>query len=278
MIAVGLAWFIVRRSDDTIYRSQLRTRADAPAQRLLLGMPVLAKVPVRQSMASPRLVITGETSVEAAHRQLAHVGLNGAPIVDSNGRFEGTISLARLEASDVGREHRLESIMDVTAPTVSESAHLDVAVDAITTSSEHWVPVLDSERKVVGTVATSDVVRGYRLGLLASLQKMNADGGAAGSERVRIGARSPLVGIPLSKAGLPVSIIVTTIQRKRDLVVPSGSTKLEAGDELVLIGTSSDIDDIRAIASGIDGVRDDSAHPDTKNTAQKEPTTQEMRP
>ena len=31
MIAVGLAWFIVRRSDDTIYRSQLRTRADAPA-------------------------------------------------------------------------------------------------------------------------------------------------------------------------------------------------------------------------------------------------------
>ena len=30
MIAVGLAWFIVRRSDDTIYRSQLKTRADAP--------------------------------------------------------------------------------------------------------------------------------------------------------------------------------------------------------------------------------------------------------
>ena len=64
--------------------------------------------------------------------------------------------------------------MDVTAPTVSESAHLDVAVDAITTSNEHWVPVLDSERKVVGTVATSDVVRGYRLGLLASLQKVNS--------------------------------------------------------------------------------------------------------
>ena len=37
MVAVGLAWFIVRRSDDTIYRSQLKSRADAPAQRLLLG-------------------------------------------------------------------------------------------------------------------------------------------------------------------------------------------------------------------------------------------------
>jgi chloride channel protein, CIC family len=263
MIAVGLAWFIVRRSDDTIYRSQLRTRADAPAQRLLIGMPVLANVPVRQAMASPRLVITPGTSVKTAHDQLAHGGLTGAPVVDSKGRFEGTISLARLEASEVAREHRLESYVDVAAPTVSESAHLDVAIDAITTSTQHWVSVLDSDRKVVGTVATSDVVRGYRLGLLASLQKMNADGDAADSDRVLIGAGSALAGQSLYEASLPISIIVTTIQRNQDLVVPSGSTKLEVGDELVLIGRSSDIDTIRAIASGLDGLRDDSAHPDT---------------
>ena len=43
MIAVGLAWLIVRRSDDTIYRSQLRSRADAPAQRLLAGLPLLSR-------------------------------------------------------------------------------------------------------------------------------------------------------------------------------------------------------------------------------------------
>ncbi len=44
MVAVGLAWFIVRRGDDTIYRSQLKNRADAPAQRLLTGMPILSNV------------------------------------------------------------------------------------------------------------------------------------------------------------------------------------------------------------------------------------------
>ena len=115
---------------------------------------------------------------------------------------------------------------------------------------------------MVGTVATSDVVRGYRLGLLASLQQANADGDAAGSDRVLIGTGSPLAGRFLSDADLPVSIIVTTIQRKRDLVVPNGSTKLEAGDELVLLGSSRDIDSIRAIAAGVDGQRDDSAHRD----------------
>ena len=49
----------------------------------------------------------------------------------------------------------------------------------------------------------------------------------------------------------PISIIVTTIQRNQDLVEPVGSTTLEAGDELVLIGRSDDIDAIRTIASGV---------------------------
>jgi hypothetical protein len=172
----------------------------------------------------------------------------------------------------------LESLVDVSAPTVADSAHLDVALDAVTTSTHHWVPVLDTERKVVGTIATSDVVRGYRLGLLASLQKMNVDGDAAGSDRVLIGAGSPLAGKSLREAGLPISIIVTTIQRNRDLVVPSGSTVLEAGDELVLIGRTSDIDTIRAIASGVDDLRGDSANPGSKITTRIEPTTKGRRP
>ena len=62
MLAVGLAWFIVRRGDDTIYRSQLQSRADAPAQRLLTGMPVLSAVVVGDAMAPRPLVIPGETS------------------------------------------------------------------------------------------------------------------------------------------------------------------------------------------------------------------------
>ena len=121
------------------------------------------------------------------------------------------------------------------------------------------MPVLDSERKVVGTVATSDVVRGYRLGLLASLQKVNSEGDAAGSDRVLIGNDSSLAGLSLKDAGLPISIIVTTIERNRDLVVPTGNTKLQAGDELILIGRRSDIDAIRVIAAGVDDQRHNSA-------------------
>jgi CBS domain-containing protein len=249
MIAVGLAWFIVRRSDDTIYRSQLRTRADAPAQRLLTGMPVLAGVPIRKAMAPPRLVIAGGTPLATARRKLQQAGLIGAPVVDNHGRFEGTVSLVDLGEEAEGTGHRLASVIDVSAPTVPATANLDVAVDAMTTSTQHWATVLDRDRKVVGTIATSDVVRGYRLGLLASLQSVNAEGDGNSSDRVAIEAGSPLEGQSLRHARLPLSIIVTTIQRQRDLVVPSGSTVLESGDELILIGNTRDFDAIRVLAS-----------------------------
>ena len=249
MIAVGLAWFIVRRSDDTIYRSQLKSRADAPAQRLLTGMPVLSSVPVRQAMAPPRLVVSDGMSVAQARLRLREWGVSGVPVIDEEGRFEGTISLESLGTDVHGDDRRVGALVDAGTPTVSESAYLDVAVDAMSTATQHWVPVLDSERKVVGTVATSDVVRGYRLGLLARLQKLNPSGDEGNSDRVGISADSPIAYQSLRHAGLPPSVIVTTIQRQRDLVVPNGDTVLTPGDELVLIGNPNDISAVRDLAA-----------------------------
>jgi chloride channel protein, CIC family len=250
MIAVGLAWFIVERDDDTIYRSQLKNRTDAPARRLLTGMPILSTVSVGQAMAMPRVVVSGGTSVNDVRHQIEHAGVTGAPVIDGEGRFEGTVALADLRTVRRGDNRSLESLIDVSAPTVSGQAHLDVALDALATSADHWVTILDADRKVLGTVAISDVVRGYRLGLLAGLQKVNTAGEPGGTDRVQIRSGSPLVGETLRRSGIPVSVIVTAIQRRRNLIVPDGGTLLETGDELILIGQSSDINLIREVAAG----------------------------
>ncbi len=249
MIAVGLAWFIVRRGDDTIYRSQLRSRADAPARRLLTGMPVLSAVVVSDAMAPHPLVIAAGSTAAAASRQLEQAGVSGAPVVDDQGRFEGTVTQQSLGSADGATERPLDAVVDTSAPSVAADAHLDVALDALTTSPDHWVTVLDGERKVLGTVGVTDVVRGYRLGLLSSLQDMDAVGGHDGANRVLIDAGSDLVGRTLRRSGFPASVIVTTIQRRRDLLVPDGSTVLDAGDELVIIGPAVDIDAIRRASS-----------------------------
>jgi H+/Cl- antiporter ClcA/CBS domain-containing protein len=267
MIAVGLSWLIVRRSDDTIYRSQLRSRADAPAQRLLIGMPVLASVAVSVAMAPPRLVVEAGSPVADALHRMDATGVSGAPVVDEEGRFEGVVVRAALAAvhtpdervgGAVGASSRTGSAMardpvvgggmiDATAPTVPDSAHLDVAVDALTSAPVPWVPVVDGDRRVVGIVASSDVVRGYRLGLLASLQQAGGTG-AAGTDDVTVVAGSALDGRMLREAGLPADVLITTMQRQRDLLVPDGSTRLRPGDRLVVIGSAEAIEQVRSQA------------------------------
>ena len=58
MVAIGLATLVV--GDDSIYESQLRSRADAPAHRAAFGMPLLSAVPVAEVMATPRLLLPGD--------------------------------------------------------------------------------------------------------------------------------------------------------------------------------------------------------------------------
>jgi CIC family chloride channel protein len=235
MIAVGLAWFIVRRSDDTIYRSQLRNRSDTPAQRILLGMPLLATIPITQAMATPRLVLTDRTPVSAARRELEEAHLAGAPVTDSQGRFAGSVTLENLRKHGNSRPRTVAGLLDTATPTVATSATLDTAVGALTTAPQRWVPVLDDDRKVQGTVATSDIVRGYRLGLLASLRQLDGDSQTAGTHDLELTVTSQLTGRRLRDASLPDDIIITTIQRGNDLIVPNGDTVLQAGDHLILI-------------------------------------------
>ena len=45
LVGVGLAWLIVHHFDDSIYRSQIRSRSDTEAQRIMAGLPLLATIP-----------------------------------------------------------------------------------------------------------------------------------------------------------------------------------------------------------------------------------------
>ena len=108
--------------------------------------------------------------------------LSGAPVVDEAGRFEGTVARSTLDKPGDGL-HGLGDLVDAGASTVSESSRLDVALESLTTAPESWVPVLDGERRVVGTLSISDVVRAYRQELVTSAERMSDLGN---DERARL--------------------------------------------------------------------------------------------
>ena len=235
LLGVGIAWLIVHHFDDSIYRSQIRSRADTEAQRLMAGLPLLATIPTSRAMATPRLVLTTSTTVREARERSGAADVPGAPVVDGAGRFEGTISVSELVESS-GPEAPVGPLADAGAPAISVDSRLDTALESIASAHMSWVPVLDDDRHVVATLSISDLVQAYRRELLASAERVGTLGASAGAFELTVTADSTLAGQPLRLAGLPEGTLVTSIARKGRVLAPTGDVVLEPGDRLWVLG------------------------------------------
>ncbi|MEO7123044.1 MAG: chloride channel protein [Lacisediminihabitans sp.] len=228
MVSVGIAYLIVRRKDATIYRSQLRNREEAQSARLRLGLPLLSRVAVAEAAVAARVVLTPDVTVADAIARLEAAAVPGAPIVDVDGRFRGTVSMGQLrkvEASDTP----IERCVDATAATVSERADLGEAIDALP-EGYGWLTVLDDDRRVGGILAIGDIVRAYHAALRSNDRRMAQVSADSGITYIRMTAASPLAGHTLAEHGLPNGVIVLSVRRADEVLLAAGSVQLEAGD------------------------------------------------
>jgi H+/Cl- antiporter ClcA/CBS domain-containing protein len=249
MVAVGLATLIVRRSDDTIYRSQLRSRSESPAHRILTGLPLLAVIPASEAMAPARCVLV-ETDLATAKAEMEASGVEAAPLVDVHGHYVGAVALERLrEANTEPEAPSLASLVDTGFLPIRGSEHLDIVLDTLTSTPQTWAAVVDDERRVIGTIAISDLVPSYRRSLQANLRRVSELSGTTGSLDVVVTKASPLVGASLQAAGLPQGVLVTAIERGRELIRPTGNTIILAGDRLMALGASGDLSRLEQLSS-----------------------------
>ncbi len=243
MLAVGLATLIVRRSDDTIYRSQLKSRAESPAHRILTGLPLLAQVPVSDAMVPPRCILVEPVDVKRYTQRLAESGVTAAPVVDADGRYLGVVSLEALQLREAASpESKAGVSIDDTPATVHQDVRLDVVLDVLTTSPQTWATVIDGERRVVGTIALSDIVRNYRRTTRSYLRRLSEMGGPTGIVEVNVADDSPIVGLAVRSPSIPRGALITSIERRGVVIRPSGDTLLQGGDRLTVLGASGDLD------------------------------------
>ncbi len=250
MVAIALSTFIVMRADDSIYRSQLRTRADSGASRLQAGMPLLSLVTVETLAQPPRVVIGDATSGVDALAALQAAGVPGAPVVDERGHYRGTIStdrLVRAVASDP--KVAAASVLDATTTSIPGTARLSAALESLTQAGGEWVTVT-SNRQVVGILAIGDVVRGYRQALLANASQIRQVAPNAVTVEEQVGADAPVVGVPLAEAGLPPGSIVISVQRGDEMLFGTGTTELLEGDVVSVLANPTTAEATRRMLRG----------------------------
>ena len=109
--------------------------------------------------------------------------------------------------------------------------------------------VIDDERRIIGTIAISDIVRNYRRTMQANLRRVAELAGTTGISEIIVADTSALVDVALRSSTLPRGALITAIERGRDVIRPTGTTVIEAGDRLIVLGGAADLEMLNRLAS-----------------------------
>jgi len=248
MVAVGLAYLIVRHRDATIYRAQLRNRSESQAARILAGMPLLRRIRVADAVVAPRLVLEGRQEASEALSALERVGVPGAPVVDAAGRLLGAVTRERLiGAAQAGTRASVGRLADEAAPALDASATLADALEALS-GGPGWVTVIDGARSVVGIVAAREIVAAYREAVLSEARQLLDVSDEAGIAQVQVHPGSPLCGASLRERPLGEGVVVVSLRRGDASVALEGAARLCEGDILTLLATRDRLASARRLA------------------------------
>ncbi|MCU4186404.1 chloride channel protein [Acidiferrimicrobium sp. IK] len=249
MVAVAFATLVV--GDTTIYRSQLRRRADSPAHRFDFGLPQPAAVAATAIMSKPRLVVASATPGVAALEQIRAAGVPGAPVVNADGAFIGSLQAATLaHLVEEGDDRSAGRVADVEAMTLPEEAGLDAVIDALPASKGGWVPVLDDDMRVIGIISTTDLVRGWRHTMQRSVRRITQAATSTTAVEGVVEASSKVIGQPISALALPKGAVIVSTLRGETFLFPDAGQVLEEGDVVTVLVRAADVDTVR-VALGL---------------------------
>jgi Trk K+ transport system NAD-binding subunit len=140
-------------------------------------------------------------------------------------------------------------MVDSSFAPIHESVHLDVVLETLTSTPQTWAAVIDDERRVIGTIAITDIVRNYRRTMQANLRRVSELGGSTGISEITVAHNSPLIDVPLRSTSVPRGALITAIERGRDVIRPTGETIIRSGDRLMVLGGSDDLEVLGQLAS-----------------------------
>jgi trk system potassium uptake protein TrkA len=83
------------------------------------------------------------------------------------------------------------------------------------------------------------------------LRHVSELGGSTGILEIVIEHESPLVDLPLRSTSIPRGVLITAIERGRDVIRPTGETVIKSGDRLMVLGGSDDLGVLARLASSM---------------------------
>lgn len=162
MVAVVIAFFVCG-SKYTIYRNQVKDRADSPAHRGEYNIPLLKKIQVMDATNPNCLFLSPNDTVKTAYQMMLEKHFNGIPILDSQ-KVVGIVSMS--DVMRVPREQmgsiRLADIMTKKVLVTYPDESLHDVLRKMTENGIGRLPVVSRQTgQLLGIVTRSDVIKAY---------------------------------------------------------------------------------------------------------------------
>jgi len=241
MLAVGIATLIV--GDRSIYKSQVRNRAESPAHRFKFALPLMSAIPASDAARAARAILGTDQTVADAISQLESIGLPGAPVVDAKGFVRGSIEITDLTGANPAAK---VGSLALSTDSISADDSLDDALGLLADGHRSWAPVV-AENRLVGVLSARDAVSAYRKALASNVRRVRSVESTGAMIEVEIGQGSVLAGKLVSQAAWPRDSVLVSISRAERLIVPRGDVMLRAGDRLTVFSANAARDDLQEL-------------------------------
>lgn len=238
MIAVAVSTAV--GGDNTIYVSQLPSRASAPAHRFRFSLPLLSALLVRDAMSAPGPGIATGASLASAAELLSPTPDTGLVVLDELGRPVGLLSRRQLErvAPEAQAVTPARTAMIPIGLTLHPDQGLDTALEMLASEGLSWAPVV-ADGRAVGKLTVRDIAKTYRASLQRSVRRVHSLTAGTAAFEARIAPGSLLDGRTLAEAGLPRSTLVLSILRNGQTLFPRASLRLQAGDVIMVMADAT---------------------------------------
>lgn len=251
MVAAGVAQ---RLYPDSIYTAKLTKKGI----RFESGrdLDVMQTVVVEEVMNRDPVTIREERNLAELFALFQETHLHGFPVMADDALY-GMVSLSDLEKKLHDLEQKLEQknvplkdylVKDVATPkpvTVFPDEPIWAAIRKMAPRDLARMPVVSrhDDRRIVGLISRSDILRAYNIALLRKQQDQRVRGlmtlrNVAGVQfiEIRVSSDCDCVGKQLAQIKLPHGANVVSLERRDGTVfIPHGGTMILAGDFLTIL-------------------------------------------
>jgi len=164
MFTVVIATFVARKlCPESIYTEQLRRKGIMSHHGEDLN--IIRMISVKDVLRNDEVTIYENSKFEELVRLALETHRNNIFVIDSNGKYKGAIQLLDLKyvlsnPEELSHIHHIVDFINELPPVLINQS-LDKIVDSFSGTSFDRLPVVDSHRKLIGSVIMSDIMRRY---------------------------------------------------------------------------------------------------------------------